>query len=269
MFEVNIEVGTVYPLWESIYVYLSGILYSTRDRKESNIKPVAGRDGLQSFVRTSLEILWLVSKVNSYFNVIAFSKKLWSSQLWTQFLQLRIEAWKIEDFNGVWTRDLAIPVPNWAMKPLTLGAGHSRVQTPLKSWIFQASIRNCKNCVHNCEDHSLTQFNIWYISSLLHFVVRKVECLYILKILFVIDHFRVPLILSFKASRSAKFWKRIFITVKDFALRFEIETEVNSEILFCPLQAPFETPYVVRLHNVAVISPPQPCFVFVHPNRGL
>ena len=36
--------------------------------------------------------------------------KLWSSQLWTQFLQLRREAWKIQDFNGVWTRDLAIPV---------------------------------------------------------------------------------------------------------------------------------------------------------------
>ena len=36
--------------------------------------------------------------------------KLWSSQLWEQFLQLRREAWKIQDFNGVWTRDLAIPV---------------------------------------------------------------------------------------------------------------------------------------------------------------
>ena len=37
-------------------------------------------------------------------------RKLWSSQLGTQFLQLRREAWKIQDFNGVWTRDLAIPV---------------------------------------------------------------------------------------------------------------------------------------------------------------
>ena len=27
-----------------------------------------------------------------------------------QFLQLRKEAWKIQDFNGVWTHDLAIPV---------------------------------------------------------------------------------------------------------------------------------------------------------------
>ena len=48
----------------------------------------------------------------------------------------------------VWTRDLAIPV--------------RRVQTPLKSWIFQASLRNCKTCVHNCEDHS---FNWSHIRS--------------------------------------------------------------------------------------------------------
>ena len=36
--------------------------------------------------------------------------KKWSSQ-WTQFMQLRKEAWKkkkIQDLNGVWTRYLAI-----------------------------------------------------------------------------------------------------------------------------------------------------------------
>ena len=38
------------------------------------------------------------------------TSKLWSSQLWTQFKQLRIETWKGQDFNWVWTRDLAIPV---------------------------------------------------------------------------------------------------------------------------------------------------------------
>ena len=32
------------------------------------------------------------------------SSKLWSSQLRTQFKQLRKEAWKSQDFNGVWTR---------------------------------------------------------------------------------------------------------------------------------------------------------------------
>ena len=40
-----------------------------------------------------------------------YSNEEWSSQLWSQFLQLRKEAWKkIQDFNGAWTRDLAIPV---------------------------------------------------------------------------------------------------------------------------------------------------------------
>ena len=33
-------------------------------------------------------------------------------------------------------------------------------QTPLKSWLFQASIRNCLNCVHNCNDHSSLDFKI-------------------------------------------------------------------------------------------------------------
>ena len=223
-----------------------------------------------------------------------------------QFLQLRKKAWKIQDFNGVWSCDLAIPVrrsnqlsyvatdvgswsfvgsnvprermnqrwndiwngsfmncgyeikwnydplryqrnfcncvkkpekfrtstgfepvtsryrcdavANWALKPLTLGAGHlwvlmfpcgmnqrwndiwngsymkcgyeikwsydprsyegnfcncgkkpekfrtstgfERGLNPLKSWIFQASLRNCKNCVPNCEDHNFTWLNL-------------------------------------------------------------------------------------------------------------
>ena len=43
-------------------------------------------------------------------NTLVKSSKLWSSQLWTQIMQLRIEAWKIQNFNGVWIRDLTIPV---------------------------------------------------------------------------------------------------------------------------------------------------------------
>ena len=51
--------------------------------------------------------MWNVSYIELQ---ILKSNKLWSSQLWTQFKQLRLEAWKSQDFNGVWTRDLAIPV---------------------------------------------------------------------------------------------------------------------------------------------------------------
>ena len=80
--------------------------------------------------------------------------KLWSSQLWAQFLQLRREAWKIQDFNRVWTRDLAIPVRRSnqlsAMKPLTLGAGHLwvlMVSWGMNQWwngIWNESYVNCR-----------------------------------------------------------------------------------------------------------------------------
>ena len=53
------------------------------------------------------------------------SSELWSSQLWTQLKQLRIEAWKSQDFNGVWTRDLAIPVrrsKQLSYKPIDVGS---------------------------------------------------------------------------------------------------------------------------------------------------
>ena len=52
-----------------------------------------------------------------------------------------------------------------------IGIARSRVQTPLETWLFQASISNCLNCPHNCEDHSLLDFksavhgNISYITS--------------------------------------------------------------------------------------------------------
>ena len=48
-----------------------------------------------------------VEAVRSKITILMKMKK-WSSQ-WTQFMQLRREAWKkMQDFNGVWTRDLAI-----------------------------------------------------------------------------------------------------------------------------------------------------------------
>ena len=51
-----------------------------------------------TFLRLLLLLLLLLLKM-----------KKWLSQ-WTEFMQLRKEAWKIQDFNGIWTRDLAIPV---------------------------------------------------------------------------------------------------------------------------------------------------------------
>ena len=89
------------------------------------------------------------------------SSKLWSSQLWTHFKQLRIEAWKRQDFMGfepVTSRYRCDAFTNWAMKPLTLRTG-----------LFQASIRNCLNCVHNCDDHSLLDFKS-AVQSMKHFI---------------------------------------------------------------------------------------------------
>ena len=47
---------------------------------------------------------------------------------------------KIQDFNGVQTHDLAIPVrcsTNWAMTPLTLGAGQFWVHMfPWRKWVL-------------------------------------------------------------------------------------------------------------------------------------
>ena len=59
------------------------------------------------------------------------SNKLWSSQLWKQYLQLRMEACKIQDYNRVWTADLTIPVRR--SNQLTYEA------TDVRSWSFVGS----------------------------------------------------------------------------------------------------------------------------------
>ena len=49
------------------------------------------------------------------------------------------------------------------------GIVRSQVQTPLNSWIFQASLRNCKHCIHICEDQSLFDFTS-PVQYMLHFI---------------------------------------------------------------------------------------------------
>ena len=49
------------------------------------------------------------------------------------------------------------PAPN--VPERRTGIARSRVQTTLKSWLFQASVRNCLNCVQNCDDHGLLNDN--------------------------------------------------------------------------------------------------------------
>ena len=75
--------------------------------------------------------------------------KKWSSQ-WTQFMQLRKEAWKNSGLHrglNPWPRWLPVRCStNWAMKPLTLGAGQLWVHMfPWKKWVLMIYEIN-----HNC-----------------------------------------------------------------------------------------------------------------------
>ena len=62
------------------------------------------------------------------------SNEEWSSQLWTQFMQLRKKPEKInQEFNGIWTSDLAIPVRRF--NQLSYEATDSPiVSKPWKQW---------------------------------------------------------------------------------------------------------------------------------------
>jgi len=60
-------------------------------------------------VKNGFEVIYCM-KCFIYWTADLKSSKLWSSQLWTQFKQLRIEGWKSQDFKWVWTCDLAILV---------------------------------------------------------------------------------------------------------------------------------------------------------------
>ena len=68
------------------------------------------------------------------------SSELWSSQLWTQIYAIAyIEAWKSQDFNGVWTRDLAIPVRRSCVRHFN-NWDQSRVVKYDKEWMSEKMI---------------------------------------------------------------------------------------------------------------------------------
>ena len=133
----------------------------------------------------SLIFIRIIAKEHTLKNIMKMKK--WLSQ-WMQFMQMRKEAWKkIQDFNEVWTCDLAIPVwcsTNWAMKPLAKGAGQFWVHIfRWKKWVLmiykinhiwtaemkwkwrndRRSERNLCNCVKKPEKNSGLQrgLNPW------------------------------------------------------------------------------------------------------------
>ena len=118
------------------------------------------------------------------------SSKLWSSQIWTQIFAIAhaLRSRKSSGLQRIWTRELGMPVPRsnqlnyeatddgksnpqmtnsqckwslssvgWNVAPVSRGHGFK----PRSTWSPEVSgfcVRNCVNCVHNCEDHSLLDF---------------------------------------------------------------------------------------------------------------
>ena len=78
---------------------------------------------------------------------------------------------KIQDFNGVWTRDLAIPVrcsTNWAMKPLTLRERHLHFISVVPIW-FTSYIINTQFFHGNIWTHN------WPAPNVSGFITQLVE----------------------------------------------------------------------------------------------
>ena len=80
---------------------------------------------------------------------------MWSD-IWTvSYFELRV--WNQVSYDH---RSYDRNLSNWLER--RTGTARSRVQTSLKSWLFQASVRNCVNFDHNCDDHSwLDCFSYW------------------------------------------------------------------------------------------------------------
>ena len=95
------------------------------------------------------------------------SSKVWSLQLWMQFKQFHIEAWKSQDFNGIWTRDLATPVRS----PNQL----SYEATDVEKWSFVSSNDPVKNgCEVIYEMFHILNCGFWNQVSYDHLVVNTI-----------------------------------------------------------------------------------------------
>ena len=103
------------------------------------------------------KLVLMIYEIN-HMNCVNEMKMKKRSSKWTQFMQLRKEAWKkIQEFNGVWTSDLAILVrcsTNWATKPLTLGAG--------QLWVHMFSWKKWVLMIYEI-NHSRSSYMIYFI----------------------------------------------------------------------------------------------------------
>ena len=109
-------------------------------------------------LRKKLENVWAkffnvtnVSEINHKWKQRKMkSSKEWSSQLWTQFMQLRKRNLKKtsefqRDLNQ-WPRDIGAKLTNEAMKPLMLGAGNKwQVRRLFFTWLKFLEIPHVDN----------------------------------------------------------------------------------------------------------------------------
>ena len=116
---------------------------------------------------------------------ISYNQQI-SSQLWSWQLWMQLEAWKSQDFNGVWTHDLVILVRR--SKQLSyeasdcgfiaqlVRASHRYCEVTGSNPVeVLSSIRNCLNCIHNCDDHSWLDFEsaVQYIKHFIYHFSNK------------------------------------------------------------------------------------------------
>ena len=106
-----------------------------------------------------------------FFQNIIISNEEWSSQLWTRFMQLHKKPEKtIQDFNGIWIRDLTIPGrrSNQLSKLWSYGCWE------LGNYVFVCSRERdeCDKCMSNYISYSHTfvtilLFAIWHWMKIL------------------------------------------------------------------------------------------------------
>ena len=116
-------------------------------------------------------------------NILKMTK--WSSQ-WTQFMQLRKEAWKKKNSGlqrgmNPWPRDTGAMLYQLSYEATDVGS-RSIVGSyvPVKEFFFQASLRNCINCVH-CDDHFFIFISfLQFIIDLFHISETKIILLSLL-----------------------------------------------------------------------------------------
>ena len=114
-----------------------------------------------------------------------FSFKTWVKNAKSVHLMV-LEIWKK---HGDQVRLAMLWINNWPAPNVSgfiaqlvehhTGITRSWVQTPLKSWIFfQASLRNCINCVH-CDNHFFFKFSFHFRSSYMYYFIYHLHnCTY-------------------------------------------------------------------------------------------